>query len=77
MRVKQFGQVGLAALFVVTGAAVATGAAPMAVADECDPTASICQGPDVDVTGASPSFAPAPVDTQGAPSEQQLTDWNH
>ena len=73
MRVKQF---GLAVLFAVTGAAVAIGAAPITVADECDPTASICQGPDVQDTGSSPSFAPAPVDTGGAPSEQQLTGEN-
>jgi hypothetical protein len=73
MRVKQF---GLAALFAVTGAAVVIGAAPIAVADECDPTASICQGPDVQ-TGSSPSFAPAPdTDTGGAPGEMQLTDEN-
>ncbi|MBV8350497.1 MAG: hypothetical protein JOZ49_24210 [Mycolicibacterium sp.] len=65
----------MAALFVVTAAAVAIGAAPIAVADECDPTATICQGPDVQNTGSSPSFAPAPVDAGGAPSEQQLTDW--
>jgi hypothetical protein len=74
MRVKQF---GLAALFAVTGAAVAIGAAPIAVADECDPTASVCQGPDVQ-TGSSPeSFAPAPdIDTGGAPGEMQVTDEN-
>ena len=74
MRAKQF---GLAALFAVTGAAVAIGAAPIAVGDECDPTASICQGPDVQNTGSSPSFAPAPdTDTGGAPGEMQLTDEN-
>jgi hypothetical protein len=74
MRVGRF---GLAALFAVTGAAVAIGAAPIAVADECDPTASICQGPDVQNTGSSPSFAPAPgIDTGGAPSEQQVTEDN-
>jgi hypothetical protein len=73
MRLDQF---GLAVLFAVAGA-VAIGAAPIAVADECDPTASICQGPDVQNTGSSPSFAPAPdTDTGGAPSEQQLTEDN-
>ena len=71
MQVKQF---GLATLFAITGAAVAIGAAPIAVADECDPTATICQGPDVQ-TGSSPSFAPAPsLDTGGAPGEMQLTE---
>jgi hypothetical protein len=75
MQVKQF---GLAALFAVTGAAVAIVGAPIAVADECDPTATICQGPDVQNTGSSPSFAPAPdINTGGAPSEMQLTDENH
>ena len=74
MRVKQF---GLAALFAVTGAAVTIGAAPIAVADECDPIASVCQGPEVENTGSSPSFAPAPdTDTGGAPSEMQLTEEN-
>ena len=73
MRVKRF---GLAALFAVMGAAVAIGAAPIAVSDECNPVASICQGPDVQDAGSSPSFAPAPVDTGGAPSEQQLTEDN-
>ena len=74
MRIKQF---GLTALFAVTGAAVAIGAAPIAVADECDPTATICQGADVN-TGSSPNFfAPAPeTDTGGAPGEMQLTDEN-
>lgn len=74
MRVKQF---GLAALIAVTGAAVAIGAAPIAVADECDPAASVCQGPDVQ-TGSSPeSFAPEPdTDIGGAPGEMQVTDEN-
>ena len=73
MPVKQF---GLAALLATTGAAVAIGAASIAAADECDSAATICQGPDVQDTGSSPSFAPAPVDTGGAPSEQQLTEDN-
>jgi len=72
--IKQF---GLAAPFAVMAAAVSIGAAPIAVADECDPTASICQGPDVQATDSSPSFAPAPdTDTGGAPGEMQLTDEN-
>ena len=74
MQVRQF---SLAALFAVTGAAVAIGAAPIAVADECDPTASVCQGPDVQATDSSPDFAPAPdTNAGGAPSEMQLTDEN-
>lgn len=73
MRAKSF---RLTALFAVTGAAVAIGAAPIAVADECDPTATVCQGPDVQ-TDSSPSFAPAPtIDTGGAPGEMQVTDEN-
>ena len=73
MRVMPF---ELAALLAVIGAAVAIGAAPIAVADECDPTAGICQGPDVQA-GSSPSFAPAPdTDTGGAPGEMQVTDEN-
>jgi hypothetical protein len=75
----------IAPLLVAGAAAAAIAAAPIAVADECDPTAAICQGPDVqgpdvqgpDVqnTGSSPSFAPAPdTDTGGAPGEMQLTE---
>ena len=70
-------KIGFAAPFAVIAAAVAIGAAPIAVADECDPTATICQGPDAQDTGSPPSFAPAPnVDTGGAPGEMQLTDEN-
>ena len=74
MRANQF---GLAALFAAAGVAVAISVAPIAVADECDPTASVCQGPDVQNTGSSPDFAPAPgPDIGGAPGEMQLTDEN-
>jgi hypothetical protein len=67
MRVKQF---GFAALFVVLGAGAAIGAAPIAVADECDPTATICQGSDLQDIGLSPDFAPAPdIDTGFVPGE--------
>ena len=62
MRVNQF---GLAALFAAAGVAVAIGAAPIAVADDCDPTASICQGPDVSQATDS-SLGPAPdIDNPG------------
>jgi hypothetical protein len=57
MRVKPF---GLIALFAVTGAAVAIGGAPIAVADLCDPTATICQGPDLS-QGSDSSLEPEPV----------------
>ena len=78
MRANQF---GLAALVAVTSAAVAIGAAPIAVADECDPMATVCQGPDGQVaTDSSPmSFAPSPAlfpDNGGAPGEMQLTGEN-
>jgi hypothetical protein len=74
MQVKQY---GLTALFAVTGAVVAIGAAPIAVADECDPIATVCQGPEVENTGSSPSFAFAPeIYAGGAPSEMQLTEEN-
>lgn len=75
MRVNQF---GLAALVAATGVAVTIGVAPIAFADpECDPTASVCEGPDLQATDSSPDFAPAPgVDTGGAPGEMQLTDEN-
>jgi len=81
MRVKPF---GLAALFAVTGAAVAIGVAPIAVADECDPTATVCQGPDVQTNNspAGPVTATAdqyPFDNDwyyGAPGEMQLTEEN-
>ena len=77
MRVKQFGQFGLAALFAATGAAVAIGAAPIAVADECDPTASVCQGPEVQTNSSSLDAEPAAVpDNVGPPSEMQVTDEN-
>ena len=73
MRVNQF---GLAAIFAVAGAAVAIGVAPIAVADECDPTASVCQGPDVSQATDS-SLGPAPdTDTGGAPGEMQVTEEN-
>ena len=72
MQLKQF---GLTALFAVTGAAVAIGAAPIAVADECNPIETVCQGPDVQTNDSSLAFAPAPVTDSvgGAPSEMGLT----
>lgn len=74
MRAKQF---RLAALFAVAGAAAAIGAAPIAVADECDPTASVCQGPDVSqATDSSLGPAPDTFGDAGAPGEMQLTDEN-
>ena len=73
MRVNQF---GLAALFAAAGVGVAIGAAPIAVADICDPIATICQGPDLS-QGSDSSLAPEPdIATGGAPGEMQLTEEN-
>jgi hypothetical protein len=73
MRVNQF---GLAALFVAASVGVAIGAAPIAVADICDPIATICQGPDLS-EGSDSSLGPEPdVVTGGAPGEMQLTEEN-
>jgi hypothetical protein len=72
MRVKRF---GLVALFAVTGAALAISAAPIAVADECNPINTVCQGPDVQTNKSSLTFPPAAVGETvgGAPSEMGLT----
>jgi hypothetical protein len=55
MNVKQFGS---AALFAVATVAAAIGAAPIAAADECDPTATVCQGPNIQPGNPSMAFAP-------------------
>lgn len=68
MRVKQF---GLAALFAAAGVGVAIGAAPIAVADICDPTATVCQGPDLS-QGSDSSLGPEPVTVQ--PTEENSGD---
>ena len=65
-----------AALFAITGVSLAIGIAPVAVADECDPTATVCQGSDVDNAGPSQDFAPADIAPGGAPSEAELTEDN-
>ncbi|MDT5015538.1 MAG: hypothetical protein QOD39_1698 [Mycobacterium sp.] len=46
-----------AAMLVAAATAVALASAPIALAQECDPTASVCEG---DVGGAPPA-GPAPV----------------
>ena len=67
-------QLGLATLFAVAGAAAAIGAAPIAVADECNPVSTVCQGPDVQNNSSSLAFAPPAVDEPGyAPGEMDLT----
>jgi hypothetical protein len=72
MQLKQF---GLTALFAVTGAAVAIGVAPIAVADQCNPIATVCQGPEVQTNDSSLDAEPAaiPNTVGGAPSEMGLT----
>jgi uncharacterized membrane protein YgcG len=55
MRVRKS---GVAALFAATGVAAGIMAAPIAVADTCDPTATVCQGGDVQTDTSSPDFAP-------------------
>ena len=70
MRVNQF---ELAALFAAASVGVAIGAAPIAVADICDPIATTCQGPDLR-EGSDSSLGPEPVASGGAPGETQPTE---
>ena len=58
----------IAALFATAGVAAGLGAAPAALADTCDPTATICQGSDLD-TNPAPAAAP-----QVAPEDQYPFD---
>jgi hypothetical protein len=60
----------MAALFAATGVAAGIMAAPIAVADTCDPTATVCQGGDVQTNTSSPDYAP----TVSAPDEQYPYD---
>jgi hypothetical protein len=55
MRVRKS---GVAALFAATGVAAGIMAAPIAVADTCDPTATVCQGSDVQTNDSPPAAAP-------------------
>jgi hypothetical protein len=55
MRVKNS---RVAALVAATGVAAGIMAAPIAVADTCDPTATVCQGGDVQTNTSSPDYAP-------------------
>jgi hypothetical protein len=56
MPVKKF---GVATLVAATSAAMAIAAAPVAVADTCDPTATVCQGGDVQTDNSPPVSAPS------------------
>ncbi|PXW99164.1 hypothetical protein [Mycolicibacterium moriokaense] len=49
---------GVAAIFAATTVAVGITAAPIAIADTCDPTATVCQGGDVQTNTSSPDYAP-------------------
>ena len=55
MRVKNS---RVAMLVAATGVAAGIMAAPIAVADTCDPTATVCQGGDVQTNTSSPDYAP-------------------
>ena len=47
-----------AAVFAAVGVAVALAGAPSALADTCDPTATVCQG-DVDADTSPPAASPS------------------
>jgi hypothetical protein len=55
MRVKNS---RVATLVAATGVAAGIMTAPTAVADTCDPTATVCQGGDVQTNTSSPDYAP-------------------
>jgi hypothetical protein len=48
-----------AALFAATGVAAGIAVAPIAHADTCDPTATVCQGSDIQTDTSPPSAAPS------------------
>jgi hypothetical protein len=49
----------VAVLFAATGVAAGIVAAPIASADTCDPTATVCQGGDVQTDNSPTASAPA------------------
>jgi hypothetical protein len=57
----------LAALIAATGVAAAVASTPLALAQECDPTATVCEGSDVN---SAPPVAAAP----SMPDEQYPMD---
>lgn len=65
-------QSGVAALFAATSAAVAIAAAPVAVADTCDPTATVCQGSEVQTDTPPPDSAPSVSADDQYPND---SDW--
>jgi hypothetical protein len=52
---------GVAMLFAAACAPVVFIAAPVAVADECDPSVTVCQGPELQTDNSPPAAAPAPA----------------
>jgi hypothetical protein len=69
--VRQTKSILVAAFFATAGVAVGLGAAPAALADTCDPTATVCQG-DVDTNPAPPSAAPSVTADDQYPFDE---DW--
>ncbi len=57
---RQMKSMAVAALFAAASFAPALGAAPAALADTCDPTATVCQGSDLD-TNPTPPAAPSVI----------------
>jgi hypothetical protein len=55
MRVRKF---AVAVLFAASGVAAGIMAAPIAVADTCDPAVTICQGGDIQTNTSSPDYSP-------------------
>jgi hypothetical protein len=68
---RQMKSIVIAALFAAAGVAAGLGGAPAALADTCDPTATICQG-DVDTNAAPPPAAPSVTADDEYPLDE---DW--
>lgn len=68
--VRQMKSIVIAALFATAGVAGGLGVAPAALADTCDPTATICQG-NVD-TNPTPAATPPVVADDEYPLDE---DW--
>jgi hypothetical protein len=49
---------GVGVLLAATGVAAGIMAAPIAVADTCDPTVTVCQGGEVQTDNSPPAYAP-------------------
>jgi hypothetical protein len=64
MRGKKF---GIAALVAAGGVVTGMMAAPLAVADTCDPAVTVCQGGDIAPETSSPDYAPPVVASEQYP----------